>query len=735
MTKSLLLPFLLLLLQVVLVYTTQADYYCGYSWDDAALQCLHPCPSGNDSDCSFETTGVVAGDDTESAIYGCYFFTGCEVKTDNGLTVEQTSPAPSIVGGGEEGGEVSPPLETESNGDDVVQGWLSSSPTIIISSYELLRLELIFSFMNIMSTLEIDVAIDTLSTTMFDYITDVLESALVTEQGGEAGGLKVNMTNITDVRLGESFDFVDVYITLDVLFNPYNIDVAVIEDKDTWVVNRISDNLLTTTDTGTAESNTTATATTKTLDTNLNDAGLVPTVTVITVRQGRILEQPTSQESNLVTITGGIINSNNGTVVVSLIPSTYPTTATNATGKNNSVSVYINSTSPSPTIIAAVAIPTLLQPSFGGITSATLPTTLPSLSQVPSLSYVPSLISITATTSLTTKEVEDGNVTEIVIKVTLSLLLLCLVSGGWLYRTKNKNREGGDAGGRDKSFLPITLSSFRANANRKHSLSTRESSNCSIIVEDEEAEDESCQSNEIQEPIREKTPSKKIILPLQLPSQPLPPSRWRRSVMQNHDSTKCCTGNKPGKKQTNELKSSFTSRRRLSSSETQDFSMDLDDLRVSMKGNDNNRTIRERGELKSSPKIVNKNEETKKRGNERSQSANMSSVVLQSSRYNNLSKPDSKIPYYNPGKLKSSTMTAKKKTSNREKYDPYPSNDNLHALKSSIKRSDNKKKETRAIDKNHRNNVKNFSSEAPKSSLLLRSSMKMDTTMRGAVVL
>ena len=786
MTKRQSLPFFfsLLLKVVLLAYAQTDDFYCGYSWDDAALQCLHPCPSGADSDCStYETAGgavaaVAPGDATEESaiIYGCYFFTGCKVKIDNGLITPPTlSPAPSIGGGG--GGVATTPLEeagSSSGGDDdVVQNWLSSSPTIIISSYELVRLELIFSLMNIMSTLEIGIAIDTYNTTMFNYITDILTS--VDEKGGEARrrGVRVNMTNITNVRLGESFDFVDVYITVDVLFNPYNIDVTMIEDKETWVVNEISDNLLMTPPvTSTTAGNDTATATAKTLVTYLKDAGLVPTVTTITVRKGGKLEQPTSQESNVVTITGGILNSST-VVVVSLTPSTYPTTtSTNAT-TNDTVSVGgINGTTPSPTVIAAaVAIPALVQPtSFGGITSATLPTTLPSLSQVPSLSHAPSTINLTTTTTATAAKVKENNgnttTTGIVIGVTMSLLLLCLVSGGcWLYRTKKNKREGGEGRG-EKSFLPVTLSPFRANANRKHSLSTRESSIGSIIIVQKELgkveeEDESCQSNETQEPMgKTNTPSKKKMLHPQSPPQPLPPSRWRRSVMQSHRTTSDPTLS--ATRQSNELKSSFTSGRRLSSSDTLDYPIDLDDLRLSMKGNSNNKTREVREARKSSlKKIVDKNEEANKRGIERSQRAKMSSVEREvpSSRYNHLSKSDSKIPFYNPGELKSSPTTAKKKSSRgitktapyREKSDPtlmtnrnqlrsslkqssrkrcstdpsYPSNDNLCALRSSMKRSDNhKEKETRDIDKNHHNYAKNSSPEALKSSLLLRSSMK-----------
>ena len=208
MTKksSFLISFLLrLLTAVVLVYAQTDDYYCGYSWDDATLQCLHPCPSGADSDCSYETTGVVAsvasvavaGDDTTesgAAIYGCYFFTGCKVKIDNGLIVTQTlSPAPSIVGGGGEEVSKTMPLEELESGsdDDVVQNWLSTSPTIIISSVELLRLELIFSLMNIMSTIEIDTTIDTFNTTMFNYITDVLTLASEKIELGQGGGEEV----------------------------------------------------------------------------------------------------------------------------------------------------------------------------------------------------------------------------------------------------------------------------------------------------------------------------------------------------------------------------------------------------------------------------------------------------------------------------------------------------------------------------------------------------------------
>lgn len=68
------------------------DYYCGTSFIEAGENCALPCPSGEDSECSTPL----------GSEYGCYFFTGCKNKIDNGfvpapLPTNAPTPAPTAA--------------------------------------------------------------------------------------------------------------------------------------------------------------------------------------------------------------------------------------------------------------------------------------------------------------------------------------------------------------------------------------------------------------------------------------------------------------------------------------------------------------------------------------------------------------------------------------------------------------------------------------------------------------
>ena len=69
-------PILYVALNYILPTSAQTDdYYCGTSFISAGEECILPCPSGQDSVCM-----TALGSE-----YGCYYFTGCKAKIDNGF--------------------------------------------------------------------------------------------------------------------------------------------------------------------------------------------------------------------------------------------------------------------------------------------------------------------------------------------------------------------------------------------------------------------------------------------------------------------------------------------------------------------------------------------------------------------------------------------------------------------------------------------------------------------------
>lgn len=72
------LPLLLVSVYNIVLTNAQAgneDYYCGLDFMEVGKNCLLPCPSGQDSDCT-----NALGDE-----YVCFFFTGCADKVANGF--------------------------------------------------------------------------------------------------------------------------------------------------------------------------------------------------------------------------------------------------------------------------------------------------------------------------------------------------------------------------------------------------------------------------------------------------------------------------------------------------------------------------------------------------------------------------------------------------------------------------------------------------------------------------
>jgi hypothetical protein len=166
------------------------DYFCGATWDDASTSCLHPCPTGDDSECSFEVTGEQG--------HVCYFLTGCMAKIESGEIVI-LSPTSSPIAGVTT--TVSPTM----------------SPTLATSSMSLARISLILSVIGPTSVMDMN-SMAEFNATLYNYLQEVM---LV---GG--GGMALNTTNVTQSRLGDSFDYVDAYVNVDVLYDPSIVDAS-----------------------------------------------------------------------------------------------------------------------------------------------------------------------------------------------------------------------------------------------------------------------------------------------------------------------------------------------------------------------------------------------------------------------------------------------------------------------------------------------------------------------------
>ncbi|KAL3823115.1 hypothetical protein ACHAXA_006445 [Cyclostephanos tholiformis] len=172
------------------------DNYCGATWDQASTSCLHPCPKGDDSECSFEVTG--------ERDYFCYILTGCKAKIESGEIVI-SSPTSSPIAG----------VTTTASP--------TMSPTLPMSSMSMARIGLILSLVGLTSVMDQD-SMAEFNATLFDYIQ---EAMMV---GGD--GMVLNMTNVTKSRLGDSFDYVDAYVEVDVFYDPSILVVT--DDGEVW---------------------------------------------------------------------------------------------------------------------------------------------------------------------------------------------------------------------------------------------------------------------------------------------------------------------------------------------------------------------------------------------------------------------------------------------------------------------------------------------------------------------
>ncbi|KAL7542699.1 hypothetical protein ACHAXR_012004 [Thalassiosira sp. AJA248-18] len=105
------------LLPAVYALETSDDYYCGLTWPHAATSCPKHCPTGQDSECA-----DALGDN-----FGCFFFTGCREKIDNGEFVggdPNDASATGLVGG--QDGSSSEATTTQSNNNFCGQSWITA---------------------------------------------------------------------------------------------------------------------------------------------------------------------------------------------------------------------------------------------------------------------------------------------------------------------------------------------------------------------------------------------------------------------------------------------------------------------------------------------------------------------------------------------------------------------------------------------------------------------------------
>ena len=169
----------------IIIFTSAQveDYYCGATWDDASTSCLHPCPTGEDSECSFEVTG--------EQDHVCYVLTGCMAKIESGeiASLSTSSPIAGVTT------TASPTM----------------SPTLPTSSMSLARISLILSVIGPTSVMDVN-SMAEFNAVLFDYLQEAMMVG--------ADGMTLNATNVTRSRLGDSFDYVDAYVDVDVLYDP-----------------------------------------------------------------------------------------------------------------------------------------------------------------------------------------------------------------------------------------------------------------------------------------------------------------------------------------------------------------------------------------------------------------------------------------------------------------------------------------------------------------------------------
>ena len=169
------------------------DYFCGLSWSHAADECPHACPSGDDTEC-YTLTG--------SEDYGCFFFTGCWERIQNGEITKPPMIGPvTPPGGGDQTPTESPESEVQ---------FPTATPTF---SYTMairdMNAELIFT---------LDGVTNTMSETDQTLFTDTLIENLGVEL--EKSGITIDTITITNQLLGFSFDYVDLTVSIEAKYQP-----------------------------------------------------------------------------------------------------------------------------------------------------------------------------------------------------------------------------------------------------------------------------------------------------------------------------------------------------------------------------------------------------------------------------------------------------------------------------------------------------------------------------------
>lgn len=191
--SNLLVLFIIIILNNSITFTSaqSEDYFCGLSWSHAADECPHACPSGEDTECV-----ALAG----SEDYGCFFFTGCWDRIQNG---EITKP-PMV-------GPVTPPGEQTPTQSPVVEVQFPTIPPTFGYTMAIRDMvaELIFTLDGVTNTMS-----DADQTLFLDILRDNLGVEL------EESGITIDTIFITNQLLGFSFDYVDLTVSINAKYQP-----------------------------------------------------------------------------------------------------------------------------------------------------------------------------------------------------------------------------------------------------------------------------------------------------------------------------------------------------------------------------------------------------------------------------------------------------------------------------------------------------------------------------------
>jgi hypothetical protein len=243
--------------------------------------------------------------------------------------------------------------------------------------------------------------------TLYNYLREVM---LV---GG--GGMALNTTNVTQSRLGDSFDYVDAYVNVDVLYDPSIVDASeggdeeYLEAVSEWAYDVIEGHILGQDGLGTSLATILA-----------KSDGMLGMVTSVFMRTGGPVEllYTAPASSNAMNA-----NSTNENVTDSTLVSFGPTTLLSVATNDAAIS---SSASPSP------------MPSVGYGLNANITTSAPTMSSGPSPAAVPALTTgVDEASSESGDDLNDvdggGSMAGTIVGIVAGILMPCIAGVGLLW--------------------------------------------------------------------------------------------------------------------------------------------------------------------------------------------------------------------------------------------------------------------------------------------------------------